>query len=488
VAASLSPAAGGRVGDDLISAAVPANTRGVETSAWKSWCAFREGRGEPHRVDDAMPQRDFEDLCCAFYLTVYGGMRARRKADGLPKPQSAMQVVCAMRRLHARLYGELKPAPRVGRLCEALATRVAATVGTNALLPSRKAPLTLESILNANAKAEADGLVVDGRVVDWSSPFFMCYRAASLTLFYAGARKSDVLVTAGTPHDRRRPSAADLTFHAPGAALPPRLAAPSVAELTPRADGVVRVFLRGTKADQTCVVNADYALLLDGADDGDPANGAEALRAYAAACPRLADVPLVDQPLFAVDGVAFSGELFDKVTKAILANLLGEAAADYSSHSFRIGAATALRDAGYSDAEIMRAFRWKSMPVMDGYARVGDEARLDTARSLRKRGSDAAEGDGGPAAAVASGSTPSRRTRVLGLAAGDAVGLASGAGQRRRRAVAIAAGSTAVASLAATGVAVPSAMAAPVAAPALAVPAPSRRRRGAARADTTAPA
>jgi hypothetical protein len=51
----------------------------------------------------------------------------------------------------------------------------------------------------------------------------------------------------------------------------------------------------------------------------------------------------------------------------------------------RSGAATALRNAGYSDSEICRAFRWASMPCMQGYARTDTAARLGITRALAEQ-------------------------------------------------------------------------------------------------------
>jgi hypothetical protein len=121
------------------------------------------------------------------------------------------------------------------------------------------------------------------------------------------------------------------------------------------------------------------------ADDGEsgPANGARALRLFVAACPPDAAVALRDQPLFSVPGCEpITGELLDGILTAMLAASLGSDAPRYSLHSMRSGAATALRNAGYSDSEICRAFRWASMPCMQGYARTDTAERLDITRTL----------------------------------------------------------------------------------------------------------
>jgi hypothetical protein len=118
-----------------------------------------------------------------------------------------------------------------------------------------------------------------------------------------------------------------------------------------------------------------------------PANGAEAMREYLLACPPLETRPLRDQPLFAVQGEPeITGELVDKIFKAILGEAFGPAAARFSLHSMRIGAATALRDAGYEGSEICRALRWAPMPCMQGYARIATDERVGSAHALRGSG------------------------------------------------------------------------------------------------------
>jgi hypothetical protein len=287
-------------------------------------------------------------------------MQPRTRGDAVPQPKSALAVVSAVRRVHKRLHYALPPTPRVAQLSNALEVCIVRSDGPDALAASRKAPLTLELILGANDKAS--GLTVGGRIVDWEAPFWKCYRAAELALWFSGARKADLLTTTNTPFDRSRVSRAHLAFDDKGATL--RLAT--------------------TKADPTGAINAAYALVLADAD-GDGADGAAALRAYHAACPPRDDVPLGDQPLFAVEGVALSGELFEKIHRAILVNFLGDAASSYSTHSFRSGAATALRAANFTDEQIMRACRWRSMPVMQLYARDTDAARGATTAALRSR-------------------------------------------------------------------------------------------------------
>jgi hypothetical protein len=159
-----SAASPSRVGADLIDAAVPLATRHVEDCAWETWTTFRAHRGEPPSfAADAAP-RDVEDVLCTFLLTVFYNMRPRSRKAAVPKPSSAEAVVNNVRRKHARDYFPLAATPRVAALVKALGVGVAKADGPEALMPARKAPLTLEIILNVRAKA--DGLVIGDRTVD----------------------------------------------------------------------------------------------------------------------------------------------------------------------------------------------------------------------------------------------------------------------------------------------------------------------------------
>jgi hypothetical protein len=202
-----------------------------------------------------------------------------------------------------------------------------------------------------------------------------------MLLWYAGARKSDVLPTKTTPFDRRRMSRAAISFHAHGATA---RAGRRPLAILPADGATVRVQIAGSKTDQTRVLYADSDVVL--ADDGDdsPANGARALRLFVAACPPDGAVELCDQPLFSAPGCEpITGELLEGILTAMLTASLGSDAPRYSLHSMRSGAATALRNAGYSDSEICRAFRWASMPCMQGYARTDTAAeRVEVTRTL----------------------------------------------------------------------------------------------------------
>jgi hypothetical protein len=374
-------ASASRPGDELIREAVPRNTRNAEASALRSWDSFRSSTGAARHLAPDLDPSAVEDVFCMFLLALFATMKPRKKSSPSAQPKSAAAVIEHIRRVHTRDGHRLPPTPRVAALVKALEVRISKAHGPGALLPEKKAPMTLEILLYARTTAE--GQTIAGRVVVWSEPFWTCIWAAVILLWYAGARKSDVLTTKGTPFDRRRISRASISFHARGAT---GRAGRRPLAISPADGATVRVQIAGSKTDQTGVLYADSDVVLADDGDGGPANGARALRLFVAACPPDAAVALCDQPLFSVPGCEpITGELLDGILTAMLAASLGSDAPRYSLHSMRSGAATALRNAGYSDSEICRAFRWASMPCMQGYARTDTAERLEVTRTLAER-------------------------------------------------------------------------------------------------------
>jgi hypothetical protein len=403
--ASASLARPPRPGDDIILAAVPLATKAGEVSAMKSWDAFRARSGAPRFLAAGVSQEAAEDTLCMFLLTLFAEMKPRRKEAQSAQPKSAGAVVAHVKRVHERDAARLPCTPRVQKLISALAIEVAKEFGPEALVTSGKLPMTLDMLLHA--RGAVVGREIAGRRVDWSTPFWTCVWAVLLLMWYMGARKSDVLPTLKTPFDKRRLNRAALTFGAPVRA-PSAENAPGAPVALARAGGV-RVRIAGTKTDQTGARYAASEVVF--ADKGldDPADGAAALRAYAAACPVPEGVEPGSRPLFEVAGEEpITGELLDKILKEMLAISLGAGSPRYSMHSMRSGAATALRAAGFADSEICRAFRWASLPSMLGYARASDGDRLAVTTALAVRGPRAI------AVAVPTATTPSATGQIVG--------------------------------------------------------------------------
>jgi hypothetical protein len=90
-------------------------------------------------------------------------------------------------------------------------------------------------------------------------------------------------------------------------------------------------------------------------------------------------------PLFALPGNAeLTGETFSTVLSALLRGIMSaEEAADYSGHSFRIGAATTLLARGTPSDVIKRTFRWRSDVAQLTYSRVNASERCALADAMR---------------------------------------------------------------------------------------------------------
>jgi hypothetical protein len=190
-------------------------------------------------------------------------------------------VVAHVRRVHERDAARLPDTPRVQKLVSALATEVAKEFGPEALVASGKLPMTLDILLHA--RGAVVGREIAGRLVDWRTPFWTCVWAVLLLMWYMGARKSDVLPTLKTPFDKRRLNRAALTFSAPGRAPSAARGRAPGALVTQARAGSVRVRIAGTKTDQTGARYATSEVVFEDRGLDHPADGAAALRAYAAA-------------------------------------------------------------------------------------------------------------------------------------------------------------------------------------------------------------
>jgi hypothetical protein len=208
-------ASAARPGDELIREAVPPNTLNAEASALESWDSFRGSTGAARHLAPDLDPSAVEDVFCMFLLALMTSMKPRKKASPSVQPKSAAAVIEHIRRVHTRDGHRLPPTPRVSALVKALEVRIAKTHGPGALLPEKKAPMTLDILLYA--RTTAAGRTIAGRVVVWTEPFWTCIWAAVMLLCTAGARKSDVLPTKTTPFDRRRTCRAAISFHAHGA-------------------------------------------------------------------------------------------------------------------------------------------------------------------------------------------------------------------------------------------------------------------------------
>jgi hypothetical protein len=83
-----------------------------------------------------------------FLVWIYDAMQPKRQADALPRPESALAVVIAIRQAHDHRSIATPPVKEIRRVLRRLGRAYVEELGTAALLPQRKAPLT-DGMLNA---------------------------------------------------------------------------------------------------------------------------------------------------------------------------------------------------------------------------------------------------------------------------------------------------------------------------------------------------
>ena len=141
-------------------------------------------------IDLAGAQRE-TILICGFLIHQAETMTARG-GHGRAKPQSAFNMVLAVRRIHARLGCPMEILPGVRRVLEALVKKFIALHGADAILPKRKEPLDAHRI--ARMLAVADGTKLGTRTtVDWKTPLFRVVKALTCTGFAAAFRKAELI-------------------------------------------------------------------------------------------------------------------------------------------------------------------------------------------------------------------------------------------------------------------------------------------------------
>ena len=334
------------------------------TSPW------RTDRNANSGVDPIGHQREVL-LLVNFLIWRYQSMRPRARDAVAPKPQSALAAVMAVRRVR-RLQRDIELASTrlIGLALKGLLRDFVHHHGSDALLPSRKQPMTvplLSSILALPLAWTSDAALFNFRVM-------LC------TLLQTGFRKSEVALPNGESFGPGRLSRASLTWFVHGSyhtSLSPALAA----ALSP-GDAAV-IVPPPSKADPFGLKFSSTPIYLP-YDRDHVCNAAAHLAALEVRFP-CSDRAAV--PLFAVDGRSrpFSHSQADRLLASCLARVLPpDQAAGYSLHSFRIGLACALLAAGASRDEIMARVRWSDPAMTTVYARPnpGDAMRSSSRAML----------------------------------------------------------------------------------------------------------
>jgi hypothetical protein len=365
---------------ELADEGAPVGTRRQQSSNWKHWCAWCAHLGvSPWRMDahansgyDPVGARREAFILAGGLRFIYNRMQPRRRADPVPQPQSALNVILGIRRLHRDKGTPMVAMPMVNAIVKGLMRRVQEEYGDthpNLLVPDRKEPFTRE-ILESIADIRDDTVTVGGRErLRWDTPVGRALWALLCTLCSTGFRKSEVSRT--SPSETRPiASRASAVFRIGGVLT----SSPTKAQLLRMGRGDCAIVTPPpSKADQFGTVWGANPIYLHW--------GLERLNA----CRALVAMEIGDPvdgparrhtPMFSPDGQrAFTGQWLDTALKNMLNSFMPASRVQhYSWHSARIYLACALRDAGASPGEIQALCRWVSEQSLHIYARMNESA------------------------------------------------------------------------------------------------------------------
>ena len=365
---------------ELADEGAPVGTRRQQASNWKHWCAWCAHVGvSPWRMDthansghDPVGARREAFILAGGLRFIYNRMQPRRRSDPVPQPQSALNVILGIRRLHRDKGAPMVAMPMVNAIVKGLMRRLQVEYGDthpNLLVPERKEPFTRE-ILDGIASISDDSVMIGGREhLRWNSRTGRALWALTCTLCSTGFRKSEVSRT--NPSETRPIATRASVVYRIGGVL---YASPTVDQLQRMGLGDVAIVTPPpSKADQFGTVwGANPIYLSWGAEK---LNACRALVAMEVADP--VDGPARRRaPLFSPDGQqAFTGQWLDTALKNMLRSFMPASRVQhYSWHSARIYLACALRDAGASPGEIQALCRWVSEQSLHIYARMNESA------------------------------------------------------------------------------------------------------------------
>lgn len=361
---------------DLIDLGVPDGTLAKDDLSWRRWERFCLIAGtSPWRMDRAAHSGadpvgfDREArLLCAFLIWCYDDIQPRSKADPAPKPESAYAMVCGVRRVHRRQNVTMVSCSQLSAVLKGITQAFILEHGKDALLPLRRQPLgpdLLRLLLSVKP-----GVSLGSRVLDWSSPLFLCLGCMLALAGGTGFRKAEVALPANTPLDDRRLLRASVLWLIDGE-LHSDPSLELLLRMVPGRDFAIIKPPR-SKADQDGTKFGALPIYLP-FDPSDSANAAVWLLRLETRFPCRGTLRL-SRPLFFEEAVSFrpmSHSTVDLYLKHLLRRIMPEAdACKYSFHSLRVGFACALLAAGCPPATIQALARWSSAESLKIYARL----------------------------------------------------------------------------------------------------------------------
>jgi len=377
---------------NAIDSGVPEATLLTDDLGWSRWEHFCslvcKGGTPPWRTDRAANSGDDpagfsreSRLLCAYLLWCYEIIQPRSKSDPAANPQSAFNMLSAVRRIHRRHNITMVSCAHIAAVLHGLTMHHVQEHGPESILPNRKEPIS--PALTRSILTTPKGTKLGSKSLDWSTPLFMCLGTMFALGMNTGFRKAEVALPNGTAFDDRRLRRSSVLWRIDGAFFADPSAAQLLAMVPGRDVGVVRP--PRSKADQAGVKFGTKPIYL-ALDPTDPANAASWLRNLEISFPCHGTIRR-QRPLFFSDSKGsspISHSTVDTYLRHLLLVHVSRAEAEtYSFHSFRIGFATALLAAGCSYDMIQALARWSSTQSILIYARMDSlEYTTWTARAL----------------------------------------------------------------------------------------------------------
>jgi integrase len=361
---------------------IPDGTLKKDDLAWSRWetlCAsVCAGGTPPWRTDRAAHSganpAGFEResrLLCVFFLWCYDLIKPRSKEDAKARPQSAFNMVMAVRRIHDRHNITMVSCKQLAAVLKSVTLRHIREHGPESILPNRKGALCPSVV--RKIVTTPNGTKAGSRVVDWKTPLFLSLGTMFAVAMSTGTRKAEAALPNGEKFDDRRLRRSSVVYRINGKVL----VSPTPKELLSMVPGRDYAIIRPPRAkndwDGTKFGSHPIYLILDYSD---PINAASWLVRLELAFPCHGS-DRRSQPLFFSDAsfTPMSHSIVDTYLRIFLRLYLSEEEAErFSFHSFRIGFATALLAAGCSFDTIKALVRWSSDESVLIYARMDPES------------------------------------------------------------------------------------------------------------------
>ena len=292
------------------------------------------------------------------------------------KPSSIMAYLYAVARVHEQNGLSFNIRGKVKHLKDYISREYALVHGPEALIPRRREGFTrkmvrdlLAALPRAILKSRVFPRIIASSWLEHNLRAVICVSASG------GFRKAEVSIAEGDEFSSMHMSRASLFFVISGTIH----RCPSPRELLRMQPGdQAGIIACPCKNDPLGIHFMPHPLLFN-FEPSDSANTGLVLRDLALRCPvpaeRVRSTPLFT---YSEEGEALRRGFLDMVLQALLRLILDTSSiALYSWHSFRIGLASALKNAHAPDWVILALLRWRSASSIPGYGRIDFQTSSD---------------------------------------------------------------------------------------------------------------